>query len=593
MLAVPFSSYAASSAKAAVPEQGASIPTYQWQFLSASEKADVDASVKVMMNERFKNVTLNISEDAGAPYVGSLQVTQTFTDFSDFGSGCDYKAGLLAINPSRSCMVEARWDEVEPVRGEWNFSTPDSEYTDAVTHDMTDLHMFLGPSAGQCPPWNCYYIPDWAKSLWESARAYGNSSDYESLKSAMREYVEVVVSHFKGRIEQYELWWEANAYFGNDHWPLGLIIDIIKMEALTIRAVDPAAKIFVDLVRVTPDAIKYLDGASNNNWTTEDFVQRLLAAGIPFDVIGLETHIGSGWVDMSGDVATLYNWLIELVKFGKPLYVWEDGLESYLPPDWVAKQGPPWWVGTWRGTPSEAKQAEYMVAVTLVYLGNPSVIGVRWYGIRDDPVWSTVVSDDGVLYANGTRKVSFYALEQLWSSLMVNETLQSVNDVVTFRGLAGNYSIPAKGYEVEPSVLHVSEGKPSTFSLVLRSLALRDQASLMLSSVGSNVTAIERTPLQSSQAKNLLNQSLDEYHRAEQLFQSKDYPGTIQHAQKALDLVHQAQSTENQYQQQQKQEEQQELLTRTSEIIAAVVVAVIAAGALAIYLRKRRRSTTH
>jgi hypothetical protein len=403
----------------------------------------------------------------------------------------------------------------------------------------------------------------------------------------------VVVSHFKGRIEQYELWWEANAYFGNDHWPLGLIIDIIKMEALTIRAVDPAAKIFVDLVRVTPDAIKYLDGSSNNNWTTENFIQLLLAAGVSFDVIGLETHIGSGWWDMSGDVATLYNWLIELAKFGKPLYVWEDGLESYLPPDWLAKQGPPWWVGTWHGTPSEAKQAEYMVAVTLVYLGNPSVIGVRWVWVRDDPVWSTMASDDGVLYANGTRKKSFYTIEQLWSSLMVNETLQNVNGVATFRGLAGNYSISAEGYEVEPSVLHVSEGKPGTFSLVLRSLALRDQASLMLSSVGSNVTAIERTALQSSEAKNLLNQSLDEYRLAEQSFQSKDYPGTIQHAQKALDLIHQAQSTENQYQQQQKQEKQQELLTRTSEIIAAFVVAVIAAGVLAIYLRKRRRSTSH
>jgi hypothetical protein len=120
-----------------------------------------------------------------------------------------------------------------------------------------------------------------------------------------------------------------------------------------------------------------------------------------------------------------------------------------------------------------------------------------------------------------------------------------------------------------------------------------NQASQLLSSIGSNVTAIERTALQSSEAKNLLNQSLDEYRLAEQLFQSKDYPGTIQHAQKALDLIHQAQSTENQYQQQQKQEEQQELLTRSSEIIAGVVVAVMAAGALAIYLRKRRRSATH
>jgi hypothetical protein len=468
------------------------IPNYQWQFLSAQEKADVDASLKVIMNERFKNVTLNISEDAGAPYVGSLRVTQTSTDFSDFaGFECDYQADLLAVNPSRSCMVHARWDQVEPVRGEWDFSTSDSEYTDAVRHNMNDLHMFLGPSVEKCPPYNCCYIPDWAISLWESA---GNSSDYESLKSTMREYVEAVVSHFKGRIEQYELWWEANAFYGNDYWPLDRIIDIIKMEALTIRAVDPAGKIFVDLVWITPDEIKYLDGSSNNNWTTEYFVQQLLAAGVPFDVIGLETHIGTGSVDHAGDVTTLYNGLIELAKFGKSLYIWEDGLESYLPPVWVAQQrGSWWWVGTWHGTPSEAKQAEYMVAETLVYLGNPSVIGVRWVTLWDNPVWSTNLSDCGLISTNGTRKKSFYAVEALWNSLMVNETVQSINGVVTFVGLAGQYSISEESYEVEPSVIHVFEGKQNTFSLVLRSTT---SITGITSTTSGSVTANKTVPSQ-------------------------------------------------------------------------------------------------
>jgi hypothetical protein len=72
MLAVPFSSYGASSAKAAFHEQGASIPTYQWQFLSASEKAAVDASSGVIMSQRIKNITLNIADDSGVPYAGTV-----------------------------------------------------------------------------------------------------------------------------------------------------------------------------------------------------------------------------------------------------------------------------------------------------------------------------------------------------------------------------------------------------------------------------------------------------------------------------------------------------------------------------------------
>jgi hypothetical protein len=284
----------------------------------------------------------------------------------------------------------------------------------------------------------------------------------------MQKYVEAVVSHFKGRIEYYEIWWEANANFGNGNWPLDHIIDIIKMEAATIRAIDPNARICVDLDNVSPDQLEYF--ARGSNWTTEYFVQQLLAAGVPFDVIGLETHIGSGWADTAGGIDTLYHRLIDLAKFGKPIYVWEDGLASYIDPEFLLQQSQPSWVGTWAGTPSEEKQAEWMIAETLVYLGNPSVLGVKWYMLEDHPSDPPYQAYDGVLHTDGTPKKSYYALGQLWNSLMVNETVQSVNGVATFKGLAGNYSISAEGYELEPSSVYVSEGKQNAFSLVLRSM---------------------------------------------------------------------------------------------------------------------------
>jgi len=456
----------ANSASITPETNSPSIPNYQWQFLSPSEKAAVNASVSAIMSQRIKNVTLSVVDTSGVPYTGKLQVHQTSTEFINTagwpaGDWDDY----LALTPSHSFALYAPWSVVETVRGTWDFSTPDSQFTQATGHGMTDFHMFLGPYYGQCCP--DYFVPDWEKALEKSARS--NPSDYETLKNDMRNYVQTVVSHFKGRVQLYELWWEANAWYGNGNWPLDRIIDIIKMEALTVRANDPTARISIDLVYVTADGLQVLKGSSN--WTTEYFVQQLLAAGVPFDVLGLETHIGTGSADAAGDVATLYNWLIDLAKFGKPLYIWEDGLESYLPPDWVAQQGPPWWIGTWHGTPGEAKQAEYMLAETLVYLGNPSVIGLHWVLLYDASPWSNNISDAGVLYANGTRKMSFYALEQLWNGLIVvNESVESVNGVATFRGLAGDYMIFAVGgYQVAPTVLHVSEGQQNTFSLVLKS----------------------------------------------------------------------------------------------------------------------------
>jgi hypothetical protein len=444
----------ANSTHVASEANSPSIPNYQWQFLSPSEKAAVDASVKVIMNERFKNITVNIVEASGTPYTGKLQVTQTSTSFINWAGweSNTWWPERIAMNPSRTGEVWAPWNDVEPSRGVFSFSDADGGYTNDLRHGITNFHLFIGPSLAAC----CVTLPEWAKTL-----------EYDSLKSAMQKYVEAVVSHFKGRIQYYEIWWEANAYFGNGNWPLDHIIDIIKMEALTIRAIDPNARICVDLDNVSPDQLEHFTRGSN--WTTEYFIQQLLAAGVPFDVIGLETHIGSGWANTAGGVDTLYHRLIDLAKFGKPIYVWEDGLASYIDPAFLSKQGLAF--QAWAGIPGEDKQAEWMAAETVVYLGNPSVLGVKWYMLEDQPSDPPYQAYDGVLHTDGTPKKSYYALQQLWNSLMVNETVQSVNGVATFKGLAGNYSISAKGYEVNPAAVHVSEGNQNTFSFVVRSTA--------------------------------------------------------------------------------------------------------------------------
>ena len=470
----------------AVAANSPSIPTYQWQFLSPSERAAVNASIRTIMSQRVRNITLDIADSSGVPYTGKLQVTQTSTEFLNWVGWMEGDwPNYLAMDSSHSFESELDWSQIEPVRGTRDFSGPDWQFGQATAHGMTEFHIWLGPYFAQC----CYSFPDWAKPLEKSALS--NATNYQALKNAMRDYVGAVVSHFKGRVQLYELWWEANAWYGNGNWPMDRIIDIIKMEALTIRATDPAAKISVDLVYLTPDGVQFENSMGSSNWTTEYFAQQLLAAGVPFDVLGLETHIGTGGEDTAGDITTLYNWLNELAKLGKPLFIWEDGLESYLPPDFEAQMGQRWWSSLWHGTPSEAKQAEYMVAETLVYLGNPSVIGLHWLRVSDASPLSINLSDAGVLYANGTRKTSFYALEHLWNSLMVNETIQSVNGVATFRGLAGRYSVSAEGYEADPSVIYVSEGKQNTFSLVLKSTT---NVTGITSTTSGSVTANKTVP---------------------------------------------------------------------------------------------------
>jgi GH35 family endo-1,4-beta-xylanase len=551
-----------------------SIPNYQWQFLSPSEKAAVDASLKVIMSERFNNITLNIVDASGVPFTGTVRVTQNSTSFLHAAGWPGVWADYLAMTPSRTYVMGAYprgWNVVERVRGTFDFSQID-ELDALAWHGIIDFHLKLTPTSIAC----CSTFPEWA-----------NVQEYESFKEALQRYVNATVTHFKGRVQYYELWEEANGNFGNDNWPLEHIIDIIKMEAVTIRAIDPNAQICIDLTNFT--------NQGPNNWSVEYFVQTLLSAGAPFDVIGVEMHYGNQYPSHAGGIDTLYDRLNVLAKFGKPLYIWEDGLPSSIDPGsmqhWESMEY------MWHGSPNEEKQAEFMVAETLVYLGNPSVLGVQWWALQDNP-------DDhyhyGVIsYPDGARKKSFYALEQLWNSLMTNETVQCVNGVATFRGLAGNYSISVEGYEAEPSVVHVSDRTENMFSLLLRSQALRDQASQILSKVGSNLTATGGEAFRSSEAKNLLSQALDEYHMAEQALQSKDYARALQHAQKALDLIREAYLKESEYaqeqqqlrqqqEQQQLQEQRQQLLTRIVETVGVVAVVGACAAAALSYIRRRK-----
>lgn len=322
-------------------------------------------------------------------------------------------------------------------------------------HEIVSVDFRLGPhlASGELADENS--LPDWAKAL-----------DYDSLKIAMKNYVEQIATALKGKIHYYHLWGEANVFSGNNDWPMDRIIDIIKMEVTTIKSIDPAAKTCVDLQNVTPETLEQYKKTGKSIWTTEDFVNKLLTAGVPFDTIGLETHYGSGSQGLAGGVDSLYKRLIELQSFGKPIYIWEDGAASYIEPQYLAARGIDFWLYLWHGTPTEEKQAEKMVADAIVYLGNPSVAGVKYLILSDWPDFALgSLRFDGVVYVNGRKKQAFYALQNLWGNLTVYTTIQSTDGVAAFRGLAGNYTVSAAGYW--PITISVAEGAASSFNLRL------------------------------------------------------------------------------------------------------------------------------
>jgi len=432
------------------------------EILSPEEKAVVDQSWSLVRTHRLQNVSLRVLDDVGKPYTGTLAVKQDSISFIFLiGDAYRFQDGkwvlsreYFELTPSHSYYVYAPWKEVERVKGAFDFSTANTLYAQFSKEGIIDFHIEVGPylTGGQIGAWNT--LPDWAKTM-----------DFDSLKTNMRGYVEALASNFKGRVQNYHLWTEANAYYGNGDWPIDRVIDIINMEALTIRSIDPKARVYVDLDNITPTSIAFFKGT--NSWTTEEFVQQLLAKSVPFDVIGLEPHYGGGEAQRVGGMDNLYYRLNELSKFGKPIYIWEDGPASFIEPKYLNDE---WLRNLWHGVPTEEKQAEYMVAETIVALGNPSVIGLRFawlYDAPNDPLfWHRF---NGVLYENGTRKPSFGALEDLWSKVKTDLTIRSENGVAAFKALPGVYSIRAEGYQ--PFKISVVEETSGPISITLISTA--------------------------------------------------------------------------------------------------------------------------
>ena len=147
-----------------------------------------------------------------------------------------------------------------------------------------------------------------------------------------------------------------------------------------------------------------------------------------------------------------------------------------------------------------------MVAETLVYLGNPSMAGIKWQDLVDEGAAYQAGFDmqyTGVMYGNGTEKQAFYAVRDLWGNLTINTTVQSNGGTATFRGLAGNYTVTVNGYR--PIELTVAENASNVFNPQLVPLSSSaSTTAVSASSIESNNSVVQTTRPQGSASVYLL-----------------------------------------------------------------------------------------
>ncbi|WP_151770057.1 endo-1,4-beta-xylanase [Streptomyces abyssomicinicus] len=248
---------------------------------------------------------------------------------------------------------EMKIDATEPQRGQFNFTSADRVYNWAVQNGKQ--------VRGHTLAWHSQQ-PGWMQSLSGSA-----------LRQAMNDHINGVMSHYKGKIAQWDVVNEAFAdgssgarrdsnlqRTGND-W--------IEVAFRTARAADPAAKLCYNDYNV-------------ENWTwaktqamynmVRDFKQR----GVPIDCVGFQSHFNSGSPYNSNFRTTLQNF----AALGVDVAVTELDIQG-------------------------ASSTTYANVVNDC-LAVPRCLGITVWGVRDSDSWRS--GDTPLLFNNdGSKKAAY------------------------------------------------------------------------------------------------------------------------------------------------------------------------------------------
>lgn len=197
--------------------------------------------------------------------------------------------------------ADVTWPDLEPLNGQWNFTTLDKYLALAEQHGV-DVIMPLGLTpawASKRPTETCYYGP-------------GNAAEPTNLDD-WKTYVRTVATQYKGRIHYYEIWNEPNLkgfYTGT----VDEMVTLANAAYTTIKEIDPSAQV------ISPSATNDTTGLT---WLNQYLT---LGGAGDCDVIGYHLYVPS---EAPEAMITLYKKVAAIVSNNnagsKPFWNTESG----------------------------------------------------------------------------------------------------------------------------------------------------------------------------------------------------------------------------------------------------------------------------
>ncbi len=185
-----------------------------------------------------------------------------------------------------------------------------------------------------------------------------------------------------------------------------------------------------------PDAVLLINDF-NTSVSYEILLEGLLEAGVPIDVIGIQSHQHQGY----WGAEKLHQVLERFSRFNLPIHFTENTLISgeIMPPHIVDLND--WQVEEWPSTPEgEERQAREISEMYSILFSHPLVEAITTWDFNDG-CWLKAPS--GFVRQDNSEKPSYRALERLihgeWET---HESLVTDGEgFLTFTGFMGNYSL--------------------------------------------------------------------------------------------------------------------------------------------------------